>query len=121
MKNRDVIGQASETLARATSRRSALKFLGVAMATVSGVLVAGSGVAAATSRDFQRLPGRPATDKTGPNAIDACGIWCEPVDCCPAGCCTGIYLFKCTNQCSGEFWYGCQTPPCSSYCQTTQC
>jgi hypothetical protein len=55
-----------------------------------------------------------------PTSADSCGIWCVPFDCCTNGCCSGIYLFKCTDQCTSEWWYSCSYP-CGAFCANTSC
>lgn len=100
------------------TRRSLLRSLSAGAAGVGALIVSWNAFA-----DSGQASTR-ATVQRGPDAgigIEACGIFCSPVDCCPAGCCAGVYLFKCVSACDGSFEYVCVAPPCTGFCFSQAC
>jgi len=87
-------------------------------ATLAGLVVTGGRAQADPPEYSFRTIVRPKNAKVTP---DACGIFCNPVDCCSTGCCNGVYLFKCDDLCDGSYFYACIAPPCSGFCYSSQC
>ncbi len=59
----------------------------------------------------------------GPDAglsPNVCGIYCSPTDCCTNGCCSGYYLFRCSDSCTRTYFYICSTP-CTGFCYSQAC
>lgn len=115
--SREPLEGLSERIARATSRRQVL---------ARGAAWAAGGLAALAAPAFVRAEtptGSMVVLDRGPDAglgPTACGIYCQVVDCCTNGCCQGLKLFKCTNQCDRSFFYICSSP-CTSFCYSQYC
>jgi hypothetical protein len=95
------------------------------LARVVGLFAAGAAamvapaLAHAESPQYQGLK----TLERGPDAgfsPEFCGVTCSPWDCCSNGCCSGVYLFRCYNNCDHTYFYACSTP-CSAFCLSLGC
>lgn len=85
------------------TRRSALRKLSIGAAALAGLVVSGGRAAAdEPTYNFRRIK-RPNDNKNVKK--ESCGVFCSPVDCCSNGCCSGVYLFRCENQCDWSYWF----------------